>query len=231
MELGTTESEALFERFSESRGWRVRRIDPHAASPGSKVPDFILRPARGVGIVVEVKQFDPNPEECEQDRRSSPGEVALYGTTPGKRLRSVISKAAKQLKAFEESLPGMLVVYNRTIVRLHDDRYAVLTAMRGLDVVDVQVPVDPRSPPVAGPVRPGPGKKLTANMNTWISCIAVLRECWPDSAQETGVPEHTMTVYHNPFARHPLNPSQLRGKYVTHWRMNAEQSEWQEVQI
>ena len=221
------ESEELFRRFCKSRGWRIARIDAHSMPPGSNVPDFRLRFADSAGIVVEVKQFDPNPEEQEARRRLVAGELVLQGATPGKRLRGVISQANKQLKAFGGSEPGMLVVHNRTVNSQHDHCYSVLTAMRGLDVIDVYVPAEPGSPPVFGTDRPGPGKKLTAEMNTSVSCIAVLREFWSDSSGMTGDPEYALDLYHNQFAKRPLDPSHLVGCNVTHYRMNEKQTSWE----
>ena len=221
------ESEELFCRFCKSHGWRVDRIDEHSVAHGSKVPDFRLQLADGAGIVVEVKQFDPNPEEQGAQRRLEAGEVVSQGTKPGKRLRSVVSKANKQLKALGGSKPGMLVVHNRTVNSRHDHWYSVLTAMRGLDEIDVYVPADPGTPPVFGLSRPGGEKKLTAKMNTSVSCIGVLREFWSDSAQATGDPDYVLDVYHNRFAKHPLDPSRLTGCNVTHYRMNKEQTSWE----
>ncbi len=226
-----TESEELFQRFCRSRGWCIQRIDPHSAPHGTKVPDFYLRPAKGAGVVVEVKQFDPNPEERDHATRRSDGEVAIHGTTPGKRLRKAISKGDKQLKAFARAEPGILVVYNRTVVRMHDDPYAVLTAMRGLDVIDVHVPEDPALPLASGPVRAGPGKRMTSDWNTSVSCIAVLRKFWPDTAGTARAPAYALDVYHNQFAKHPLDPSQLVGKHVTNYRMNEEQNWWEEISL
>lgn len=227
MECRMNESEKLFHSFCKSRGWRVQCIDPHSMPDGSNAPDFYLQPFNRDGIVVEVKQFDANPQERDEARRISGGEVVVRGTTPGKRLRGVISHANKQIKAFKGAVPGMLVVHNRTGIGMHDRPYAVLTAMRGLDVIDVYVPANPGSPPVFGPERPGPGKKLTAEMNTSVSCVAVLREFWPESEETTREAEHALDVYHNRFAKHPLDPTTLVGNHVTHYRMNAEQTSWE----
>ena len=131
-----TESEELFCRFGKSQGWRVERIDERYVDEGSKVPDFLVRLGSGSGIVVEVKQFDPNPEEREAAQGRGLG---VLGGKPGQRLRQVITKANKQLKALGRSDPGMVVPYNRTPCILHDDPYAVLTAMRGMHVVRVPV--------------------------------------------------------------------------------------------
>jgi len=222
-----TESEELFFRFGKSQGWRVERIDEHSVAQGSKVPDFVVGLGDGSGIVVEVKQFDPNREEREAAQGRGSG---VLGGKPGQRLRQVISKANKQLKARGPSDPGMLVVYNRTPCTLHDGHYAVLTAMRGLDVIEYYVPTDQGSPiPIRE--RPGPGKKLTPKMNTSVSCIAVLRELFDGVPVPFGLagpdPEHDLAVYHNPFAKHPLDPSLLVSSHVTHYRMKDDQSSWE----
>ena len=151
----------------------------------------------------------------------------MLGGKPGHRLRQVISKANNQLKALGQSDPGMLVVYNRTPCTLDDHSYAVLTAMRGLDVIEYYVPADPGSPIVPGRERPGPGKKLTPEINTSVSCIAVLRELWPESPDTAGNPEYALAVYHNQFAKHPLDPGRLVGSRVTHSRMKEDQSSWE----
>jgi len=222
-----TQSEELFCRFCKSQGWQVERIDEHSVAHGSKVPDFLLRSGEGAGIVVEVKQFDPNPEEREAAQGRGSG---VLGGKPGQRLRQVITKANKQLKALGQSGPGMVVVYNRTPCSLHDDHYAVLTAMRGIDVIEYYVPRDQGSPiPIRE--RPGPGKKLTREMNTSVSCIAVLRELFDGVPVPFGLggpdPEHDLAVYHNRFAKHPLDPSCLVGSRVTHYRMSEDQSSWE----
>lgn len=221
-----TESEILFCRFGKSQGWRIERIDEHSVAHGSKVPDFLIRLGDGAGVIVEVKQFDPNPEE----RKAAQGRGSgVLGGKPGQRLRQVITKANEQLKALGQPDPGMVVVYNRTPCSLHDDFYAVLTAMRGLDVIEYHVPAEGSPVPIRE--RPGPGKKLTREMNTSVSCIAVLRELFNGLPVPFGLggpdPEHDLVVYHNPCAKHPLDPSSLIGSRVTHYRMKGDQSTWE----
>ena len=110
---------------------------------GSKVPDFRLQLGDGAGIVVEVKQFDPNPEEQEAAQGRGSG---VLGGKPGHRPASGDPEGQQSLKALGQSDPGMVVVYNRTPCTLHDDPYAVLTAMRGVDVIEYYVPTDQGSP-------------------------------------------------------------------------------------
>lgn len=85
-----TESEELFRRFCKSQGWRVERIDEHAVAEGSEVPESRLQSGDGTGIVVEVKQFDPNPEEQQAAQGSGSG---MLGGKPGHQLRQVIPKS------------------------------------------------------------------------------------------------------------------------------------------
>ena len=222
-----TESEELFRRFCQSQGWRAEKIDEHSVAEGRKVPDFRLQLGDGTRIAEEVKQFDPNLEERATAQGRGSG---VLGGKPGQRLREVIPKANNQLKALGRSEPGMLVVNNRTPCTLHDGHYAVLTAMRGLDVIEYYVPKDQGSPiPIRE--RPGPGKKLTREMNTSVSCIAVLRELFDGVPVPFGLggpnPEHDLVVYHNPFAKHLLDPSRLVGSRVTHYRIKEDQSSWE----
>ena len=225
-----TESEELFRRFCTSQGWRVEKIDEHSVAEGSKVPDFRLQLGDGAGIVVEVKQFDPNPEEREEAQGKGSG---VLGGKPGHRLRQVITKANNQLKALGQPDPGMLVVFNRTPCELHDDHYAVLTAMRGID--EVRVPVGSSAGPGTlvrfGRYQQGPDAKLNPERNTSVSCIAVLREFFDGVAIPFGLsgpdPEYALAVYHNLFAKRPLDPSHLVGSRVTHFRMKEDQSSWE----
>ena len=174
------ESENLFFGFCESRGWQVDPIDSHASPEGEKAADFRIALAGGaVEVTVEVKHFEPNKEEREG---------GVQGGVPGERIRRKISRANKQLKASGRNGPGMLVLHNLSGNHLNTHSYAVLTAMRGIDIIPIRVAKDPSEPLVHGPMRPGPRRKLTDDRNTSISCIAVMRECWPESAQETGNP-------------------------------------------
>ncbi len=224
------ESEELFCRFGKSQGWRVERIDEHSVAQGNKVPDFLVRLGDGAGIVVEVKQFDPNREEREAAQGRGSG---VLGGKPGQRLRQVITKANSQLKALGRPDPGMVVVSNRTPCELHDDHYAVITAMHGLDVV--RVPVSSSAGPGSlvrfGPYQQGPDAKLNPKRNRSVSCIAVLRELFNGVPVPFGLggpdPEHDLVVYHNLFAKHPLDPNSLVGSRVTHLRMRGDQSSWE----
>lgn len=165
-------------------------------------------------MIVEVKQFDPNPQEEEVLN----GTTRAFGTTPGDRIRKAVRSAGKQLKAMAKGeKPALLVVFDNVGTRMHTDQYAVLTAMRGLDVVPVSIPNNPAEAPVFHKRRPGPKKMLTANANTSISGIGVLRRIQRGPVME---------VYHNPHAAVPLKWTELAGESVVHFQMSSDQNNW-----
>ena len=212
-----TKSEALFVELCEVIGWAIERLSE--AGPGIPNPDFLLQACDGTSIVVEIKQFDPNREEREELEKLEVGGLAQFSTKPGKRVRKAIKKATPQVKARGAgSTPAMLVVFDATGFRIHDDPYAILTAMRGLDVVPVLRADDTDGPVKFGNRRPGPEKRMTANMHTSISGIAALRQT------QNGL---SLDIYHNDFAKCPINSSALIGARVRHWRMRRDEMEWE----
>lgn len=212
-----TESEALFENLCDHSGWEWSRVE-QAEQEGHRRPDYRLSLCQNREVIVEVKQFDPNPQE----RRQLQARIPTYSSTPGNRIRKAIQSGASQLKALSEGKwPTILVVYDTTGSMMHTRPYAVLTAMRGLDVVDVAVPADPNQAPTFGPLRPGPNKKLTATSHTTISAIAVLRSMEYGPAVE---------IYHNPHAANPLEPNEVMGERVTNLRMKPDESGWEVVE-
>ena len=83
--------------------------------------------------------------------------------------------------------------------------------MRGLDVVDVEVPEDMSQRPRFGPGRSGPKRKMTPKANTTISAVAVLRTDWND--------ELVLLIYHNRYAKNPIDPDWLHHPRVSHMRL------------
>jgi hypothetical protein len=215
-----TISEQLFRELCEQIGIRCDRVAV-AEGAGERRPDFRVIGHQGTSIFVETKQFDPSPEEQEQISRTMRGETVVRGGMPGGRLREVIGRANAQLKALSQGRsPGLLVVYNNVFGgSYHTDPYAVLTAMRGLDIVPVIVPRDPRESPTFLDARPGPKRKLRPDANTHVSAIAVLY--MPPTAKLG------LLVYHNPHARTPLAVADLHSPAVDHFLMLADQSGWE----
>jgi hypothetical protein len=135
-------------------------------------------------------------------------------------MRRLIKSANQQLRTLESDLPGLLVVFiTHWHLRRHVDPYAILTAMRGLDVVDVEVPVDPKEAPVFGSVRSGPKKQMTEDHNTSTSAIAC--------ATQLSEAEWGLDVFHNRFATRPLPTKALQGPHVRHWRIRTDEREWE----
>lgn len=208
----TTISETLFEELCDSLAIPWHRV---AEAQNERRPDYEIE-LTDHRVVVEVKQFDPNPEESEAIRRlEKGGPVTRMGTRFGDRIRKAIQSAAPQLKALSKGeCPTMLVVYNNVFgYPFHTDTYNVATAMQGLDVVPVLVPADPSIAPLFQDVRSGRDKKMTECHNTTISAIGVLVAAFDDRTH--------LCIYHNRHARHPIDPKWLQHSRVQHFRLDA----------
>jgi hypothetical protein len=217
-----TESERLFESFCEGHGLTCHRV----STTIKPRPDYELE----IGtqrLLVEIKQVDPNREErAFMVFLASGGKQVALGGKPGERLRRAICAANTQLKALLAGrlMPTMLVVYNNTPCHLHTQPYAVMTAMRGLDVVPVVVPSNRSELPRFGHTRSGPERAMRADANTSTSALAVLSEV--DAGQ------FVLAVYHNRYAAAPLEPSLMRLPGVTHLRLpegapNSVDAQWE----
>lgn len=155
-----TASEDLFERFAKQTRLRVLRVAT-AGTSGERRPDYVIRTRarRARRLIVEIKEFVPNCEEAIAIAEGTQsGLWSMPSVTPGKRIRSAIDSAGPQLRALARGkYPTLLIIYDAVFGKsLHSDPYSVLTAMRGLDVVQVTVPRDPRISPTFGAVRPDP---------------------------------------------------------------------------
>lgn len=205
-----SKSERLLELWCTEAALEFRRVEEVV---GEKRPDYEIITA-ACSIVVEVKQFDPNEREREQVRKLEAGEAGAFYTTPGKRLRNAIGSARRQLRTLSGGrLPAMLVVYNNVLgCTGHTSAYAVAVAMQGVDVVPVQVPIDPSEEPVFGDVRSGPKRQMTPKSNTSISAIGVLSDSNPSGL--------FLSVYHNRFAAVQLDPDLLRSRKAAHFRLS-----------
>jgi hypothetical protein len=213
--------EQLFERLCTRFGLGHTRIS-EAAKAGEQRPDYRVIGTDGSEFVAEVKLVTPTSEEARDIERIHRGEIFVTGATPGERLRRLIGKANQQLKALAEKSPGILFVFNpEFLLRRHTEPYAVLTAMRGLDVVDVQVPRDPRLSPQFGSLRSGPGKKMTEDANTSTSAVVC--------PVETRDGEWHVDVYHNRFAARQLCVSALQGETLKHWEIADNERDWAQI--
>ena len=217
----TESGEHLFERFCASLGLQHERI-AEATEQGEQRPDYRVVGSDGAQFVAEVKLVSPTAEEARDIARVYRGEIFATGGTPGDRMRRWIGKANQQLKALGDQAPGVLVVFNpEVLLRRHTDPYAILTAMRGFDTIDVHVPLSPTKKPVFGELRSGGGKKMTPFHNTSTSAVVCPEEI-AGGVWRTG-------IYHNRFAARPLAVSTLQEASAIHFRITDDERDWTQL--
>lgn len=202
-----TLSERIFIKFCTQVDVTWKRI----CAGKEQRPDFEIW-VLGHRIVVEVKQFDPNPEEKKALEDLEKGSVPNFPTRrPGDRVREAIRKANPQLKALSKGkVPAMLVLQGNVCGRRHVDPYDILTAMRGIDRIPVTVPEDPNISPSFGDAKSGAKRKMTEEHHTTISAVAVIQ---PSDGM------YELDVYHNRFAANPIDPAWLRQPGIHHWKI------------
>ena len=182
-------------------------------------------PARGPGRCGG-EATRPNTEEIALTRRSAQGEIVAFGSTPGERIRREVREANRQLKkATGGNLPALVVIFNNTDCSLHTDPYAVMTAMQGIDTIQVTVPPNLTESPTIGPTVSGRERGMRPDVNTTLSGIAVLRGNNPDNVH--------VAVFHNRFARCPLDWGTLRLPRTRQFRIPKDANNslvaWEEV--
>jgi hypothetical protein len=196
--MGKTVSEKLFEQFCVTHGIACQRI-PETDGP---TPDYELKcgPER---VVVEVKEITLNREERESERLAAErGYGNAVSHTPGGRLRRKINDCSEQIRARTlGKRPSILVVFDRGRAAGHVDPYSVRVAMYGLEQVHLAVPPAGMGSPHAIGMGYGPKRKMTPDHNTSISAIGALVMAGPQDVR--------LLVYHNKFARVPLDPTLL----------------------
>ena len=207
-----TKSEQLFEAFCEQIAVEWKRIP----ESNERRPDYEIY-ANGTRIIAEIKQIDPNEEEKGLEQRQHKGDVIVFGATPGERLRRALRAANPQLKQLScGKLPALLIVYNNSPCSLHTDPYSVMTAMRGLDVIPVSVPKDKSASPTFGDPLSGRERGMRPDANTTVSAIAVLRAVSPEY--------YHLDIYHNQFAKTPLDGGLLRHPSIRHFSIPPDTS-------
>jgi hypothetical protein len=219
---GKTKSEALFEAFCDRCRIQYNRV----CTGEGKTPDYDIC-IKGRKVVVEVKQFDPNPEDIAAEKELAEKHCVVYGKgQPGDRVRKKITEAGPQISSRARGkYPSILVLYDNVPVALNAAGYNILVAMYGLEKYVFAVSRDPSKPLSIIDHRFGPEKKMTEEYNTSISAIGVLREA-PGGKTE-------MHIYHNVFAAVELHPSLFAGlpveQYVLEDKLEGRFRQWIKV--
>lgn len=212
-------SEELFEVWASANGWTVERIP---AENGMKTPDYRITRCSDV-IYAEVKEIVANKAEVRAMRQlEERGFTDPIGGEPGLTVRDKIKDSYHQIKRFAkaDSRPGILVLYNNTgmIGSSRIDAYHVLTGMFGLQTVPIRVSRSPENPPLVGPDFLGPKKSVRESEKRYLSGILVLREHY-----ERGL---IGNLYHNPFARFPVEREQMSAVNCYQYTVNFETISW-----
>ena len=157
-------------------------------------PDFRLL-IDGRTIVVEVKAI----EESENNRREGLHNV-LEEDIP--RIRNQFKKANNQLHRYSNrGLPGIVCILDCTGTGITGLPTEMHVAMFGQDAVVMSVPRDPTYPPRIVGQKSAGEETLTREHNRSISAVLTFHVGNTDPVQ------YVSTLYHNHFARCPIDPN------------------------
>ena len=212
-----TESEKLFEELCRQHSVELTRIP---ICPDSRQPDYELVLASGQKIIAEVKQIVPN----ENDRRAiedleNKG-LAMHGDnfacTVPKRVQNALKKSRRQINAYLDrfpNLPAVLVLYDATGTDKYTDPYGIKIAMYGLDRFVISASslysiID------CGPV--GHNVAVRSDKNQQLSALATLHKYFSMDTRERFL---SLLFYHNPFAKHRIEPKWWTGNHIAHYAL------------
>lgn len=226
----TTESEAIFEKLSTLNQWELRRLTERGAQ-GLKTPDYLLFPRSKSPIVTEVKQLNANKEdkahELQVEKARNGGVVLDRRTVRSRISKKLQSSTIGQLKAMQVGTqPTMVVIYNNIDANPNlisaDD---IMDAMYGAPVVLV-------SPPELGHATPlgtkhAGNRRVTERDNTTLSAVAVMKRTQFRDRE----PVLELCVYHNCYAKYPLDPATLIAPDVVHFRKSRGNTDWQKLML
>ena len=215
---GKPVSELLFEEYCKRVGIQWKNI-----KLGTKqTPDYKLV-LDDQTIIAEVKEFEKNKDEQESYRlMEKRGYGKVLNEEPGDRVRKKIRKSSPQIKALTAAChPGILVLFDDGQIAGHLDPYHIMTAMYGLELLEMAVPRDISIKPYIADRRYGPKKKMTEETNTSISAIGALVVTGPDLILK-------LRVYHNKFAAVPIDPKLLASRGILQYRIDFENRTWVE---
>lgn len=211
-----TKSEILFEQFCRENQIKYQRVEEKEY----RTSDYVVYLGEH-RVIAEVKQCDSSKKDREQRRKLRIHGHTSYWEESGRRIRDKIRSARKQLKAESRGeCPAILILYDNVSIGSIDPD-DIKTAMYGHESVNIDVPVDPRLGDEVLIVDQGfgSGRKFTESDNTTFSAIALLFRFGGDLR---------LSVFHNVFAKNPIDPTWLRRDTVKHFTLEPEIREWPE---
>lgn len=206
-----TESERQFEKFCASVQWRCVPV----ATGTSRTPDYDLF-IGATRIVTEVKEVTSDPYDSPvpeyQDEHVT---VRARTKTIGDQVRDKINKAAPQVKSRSAGIfPTLVVIYDLLdpTLRGNTEPLDFLAAMYGPPQAVLAVPQQ-HGEVYIKETKFGPGRKTTPRSNTSVSALASL---WMDRDGAL-----SLDIYHNVFAKVPLEVGLLAHPHVRQYSVDA----------
>ncbi len=200
-----TISEKLFERFCSEIDIPFKKIQVEK----TQTPDYDIFFDEHL-IVTEIKQFDINDVDQEIiDELNQNGMTSLHIGGHSNRVRNKIHSAKNQLKSRAQNThPALLVLYDNVPTRTVNN-IDIKQAMYGreIDVIGFSKDWQPLSIDEISGAKP----KFTKTENTTFSAIALL---------EVDVQNLCLSIFHNYYAGHPINPDWIRVKNVKHFSID-----------
>ena len=198
-----TFSEKLFEEFCYANGVPFIRIP----TGRKRTPDYHVTVSNTV-VTCEVKQINPNREDLDELSNIEKGDAV--GRYLPNRLRGILKNVSRQLKAASVSgRPTLLVIYDNTPFKTYTNHSEVVQALFGQHSVTVRSSNDPGKPLILSRPFLGGNRGLGYAHNTSLSAIGIL------DGGPTARPLK-LRIYHNPYAKVPLDPELFLALPVTH---------------
>lgn len=216
--MSSTVSEQLFVTLCNSLALNIEKI-PETLT---KTPDYKVT-AKGCVFHAEVKDLRPNDEERRLLDEFRDKKSVSVSSQLGHRAWGMIDQARYQLKAVrEQRLPGIIVLYDN--IKLDDGTNLgphgplspdhITAAMFGKWIVDLKIE-NGTGNVIARNDRCGPNESFNYRMKSYVSAVAVICDYF--------VPL-TMTLYHNPYAEHPLPISVFNGANCRNFKVTIEEA-------
>ena len=184
-----TQSEQDFADLCSRQGWRAEKLP---VSPNTRTADFKVSSPPDYEFITEVTELDPLPP-------LRPGEFRVCGLTLGHTLRVKLREKRGQVRPYADDYPTLIVVAASDGPRVELDSTAFDAALYGGLAIGVAVPNDPtQGIRFDDEMHNAGGRFFGADFNTSVSAAASL----------SGQPP-ILRIYHNRFARNPLEPSRL----------------------